>query len=79
MEVGGCPDNPWSVMVCGEDAAAKAVVMQLINSLGGFKAVDAGGVAESKIVELIGPMWLFTLKQKNYADASDWPAWRFGI
>ncbi|KAF6261566.1 hypothetical protein COO60DRAFT_1501033 [Scenedesmus sp. NREL 46B-D3] len=79
LEAGGCPDNPWSVMVCADDAEAKAAVMQLTNSLGGFKALDAGGVAESKVVELIGPNWLFTLMEKNFASAEGFPAWRFGM
>jgi predicted dinucleotide-binding enzyme len=68
-------------MVCADDADAKAVVMELVHSVSGFKALDAGGAAETKIVELIGPMWLFTLMKNNFAGGISTeknPGWRFG-
>lgn len=78
IENGGAPANPFSVFVCADDAEAKATVAGLVDSLGGFKAVDAGGVRESKIVELLGPMWLVTLKNNNFA-GEGFPGWRFGM
>ena len=80
LEAFGNRDIPFSVPVCSDDAEAKALVMQLIDGLGGFKALDAGGVKESKILELLGPNWLVTLMMNNFKPSEgEFPGWRFGL
>jgi NADPH-dependent F420 reductase len=48
----------YSVAVCGDDAEAKAVVMQLVGEVSELVAFDAGPLAVSSIVESITPLLL---------------------
>src|SRR5262249_39474023 len=44
--------------VCGDDAAAKAVVMQLAADLG-FDVVDAGPLTQSRLLEPWAMLWIY--------------------
>lgn len=47
-----------AVPVCGDDPAAKAVVLDLVRSIPGVKAYDAGPLAVSSMVECLTPLLL---------------------
>jgi hypothetical protein len=46
------PETPASLVYCGDDAAAKAVVAELIGDAG-FEAIDAGGSDVTPLVEAL--------------------------
>ena len=46
----------YTVCVCSDHADAKAVVMELVNSISKLKALDAGPLAVSPYVEAITPL-----------------------
>jgi 8-hydroxy-5-deazaflavin:NADPH oxidoreductase len=48
---------PASNFYCGDDAAAKAVVKQLIEDVG-FEAVDAGPLTSARYLEPITMLWI---------------------
>lgn len=48
----------YSVPVCGDDAEAKQIVMDLVNQISSLKAYDAGPLSSSHIVESITPLLL---------------------
>lgn len=48
----------FSVAVCGDDPAAKEVVMDLVNRISRLKAFDAGPLSASSMVESITPLLL---------------------
>ncbi len=48
----------YSVPVCGDDAEAKGIVMDLINRISLLKSYDAGPLSSSHIVESITPLLL---------------------
>lgn len=61
------PAGPWSdldhaldadVMVCSDDRAAAAEVIDLIDSLPGLRGVDAGGLASALAIEALTPALL---------------------
>ena len=41
------------VLVCGRDAAAKQVVIDLAGQIGGCRGIDAGGPSQSRYVEML--------------------------
>ncbi|HEY1375860.1 MAG TPA: hypothetical protein VGF55_03665, partial [Gemmataceae bacterium] len=45
------------MFACGDDAAAKAVALQLSADLG-FDAVDAGGLAQARLLEPWAMLWI---------------------
>jgi len=47
-----------AVPVCGDDRDAKATVMELVNSIEGIRAYDAGPLAASCMVESLTPLLL---------------------
>ncbi|OPX72986.1 MAG: 8-hydroxy-5-deazaflavin:NADPH oxidoreductase [Methanoregulaceae archaeon PtaB.Bin108] len=47
-----------AIPVCGDDAEAKAVVMELINSVSKVRAYNAGPLAASNMVECLTPLLL---------------------
>ncbi len=47
-----------AIPVCGDDAEAKAVVMELINSVSRVRAYNAGPLAASNMVECLTPLLL---------------------
>ncbi len=48
----------YSVPICGDDAEAKQVVMDIVNRISSLKAYDAGPLSGSHIVESITPLLL---------------------
>jgi hypothetical protein len=48
----------YAIPVCGDDPGAKAVVMDLIRTIPGVKAYDAGPLAVSCMVECLTPLLL---------------------
>jgi predicted dinucleotide-binding enzyme len=50
--------NQRAVMfICGDDEAAKPAVLQLAADIG-FEAIDAGGLAVARLLELYGMLWI---------------------
>ncbi|KAG1665112.1 hypothetical protein FOA52_007803 [Chlamydomonas sp. UWO 241] len=72
------PANPMSVLVCGDDAGAKATTIHIVNQIPGFKGLDAGSANHSRILELLGPKWLQDLENANYTEKGYVAGWRFG-
>jgi 8-hydroxy-5-deazaflavin:NADPH oxidoreductase len=54
---------PADVLVCGKDAEAKQVVVELANQIDGVRGVDAGGLSQSRYVEMITSL-LINLNRK---------------
>ena len=50
-------DGKTSMLVAGDDADAKRMVMELANAIG-FEAVDAGPLAQSKYLEALAWLWI---------------------
>jgi len=55
----------WDVPVCGDDAFAKEVVMDIINSIDGLRALNAGKLSNARIVESLTPMLINLAKLNN--------------
>ncbi|HJJ90470.1 MAG TPA: NADPH-dependent F420 reductase [Methanocorpusculum sp.] len=58
----------YTVAVCGDDAEAKKIVMQLVSEISKLHAVDAGPLAMSGIIESITPLLLNIAKLNNLKD-----------
>ncbi len=61
MELGHAVD--CDVLVCGKDAEAKQVIIGLANEIDGVRGVDAGGLSQSRYVEMITSL-LINLNRK---------------
>jgi NADPH-dependent F420 reductase len=63
-------DAPFthSVAVCGDDTAAKAVVMELVGSIPRLAGFDAGPLGVSPMVEAITPLLLNIAKYQKMRD-----------
>ncbi len=46
----------WDVAVCGDDEDSKRVVMEITNRIDGLRALDAGPLMNSRIVERLTPL-----------------------
>ena len=46
----------WDVAVCGDDVESKRVVMEITNKIKGLRALDAGRLSNSRIVESLTPL-----------------------
>lgn len=53
------------VLVCGRDAEAKATVIGLANEIDGVRGVDAGGLSQSRYVEMLTSL-LINLNRKYH-------------
>lgn len=64
-------DHPLDcdVLVCGRDAEAKGVVIELANQINGVRAVDAGGLSQSRYVEMLTSL-LINLNRKYKTQTS---------
>ncbi|MBK6662696.1 MAG: NADPH-dependent F420 reductase [Thermoflexaceae bacterium] len=57
------------VLVCGRDAEAKQVVIGLANQIAGVRGVDAGGLSQSRYVEMLTSL-LINLNRKYKTQTS---------
>jgi len=57
------------VLVCGRDAEAKQVVIALANQVAGVRGVDAGGLSQSRYVEMLTSL-LINLNRKYKTQTS---------
>jgi 8-hydroxy-5-deazaflavin:NADPH oxidoreductase len=57
------------VLVCGRDAEAKQVIIDLANQIKGVRGVDAGGLSNSRYVELLTSL-LINLNRKHKTQTS---------
>lgn len=57
------------VLVCGKDADAKQVIIGLANQIDGVRGVDAGGLSQSRYVEMITSL-LINLNRKHKTQTS---------
>ena len=51
------PDGRPLMLVAGDDAARKPVVMELVAALG-FEAIDAGDLKMARLIEPFGMLWI---------------------
>jgi NADPH-dependent F420 reductase len=58
----------YSVPVCGDDAAAKQQVMQIVNATSKLRAFDAGPLAVSAMVESLTPLLLNIARYNRMRD-----------
>jgi 8-hydroxy-5-deazaflavin:NADPH oxidoreductase len=52
------------MFVCGDDAAAKKVVLQLASDIG-FEAIDAGGLSIARVLEPVAMLWIHLALQQG--------------
>lgn len=57
------------VLVCGKDADAKQVIIGLANQIAGVRGVDAGGLSQSRYVEMITSL-LINLNRKHKTETA---------
>jgi NADPH-dependent F420 reductase len=57
------------VLVCGKDAEAKQVIIGLANQIDGVRGVDAGGLSQSRYVEMLTSL-LINLNRKYKTQSS---------
>ena len=57
------------VLVCGKDAEAKQVIIGLANQVAGVRGVDAGGLSQSRYVEMLTSL-LINLNRKHKTQTS---------
>ena len=67
MELGHPVD--CDVLVCGKDPEAKQVIIGLANEIDGVRGVDAGGLSQSRYVEMITSL-LINLNRKHKTHTS---------
>ncbi|MEX0783734.1 MAG: NADPH-dependent F420 reductase [Dehalococcoidia bacterium] len=57
------------VLVCGRDAEAKQVIVGLANEIDGIRGIDAGGLSQSRYVEMLTSL-LINLNRKHKTETS---------
>lgn len=64
-------DHPidCDVLVCGRDADAKQVIIGLANQIAGVRGIDAGGLSQSRYVEMLTSL-LINLNRKHKTQTS---------
>jgi 8-hydroxy-5-deazaflavin:NADPH oxidoreductase len=58
----------YSVPVCGDDAAAKRQVMEVVNRISNLQAFDAGPLAVSSLIESLTPLLLNIARYNRMKD-----------
>jgi len=58
----------WDVAVCGDDAESKRIVMEITNKIRGLRALDAGCLRNSRIVESLTPLLINIAVNNNMKD-----------
>eukprot|EP00249_Psilotum_nudum_P021969 c28321_g1_i2 orf=453-1175(-) len=71
-------NNPHHTFVVGDDEEAVATTIAVVDSIPGFKGVRAGGLQNSKLVELLGPRWIMELDTLN-GGGQHLSGWRYGF
>lgn len=71
-------NHPHHTVVAGDDPVAVATTIALVETIPGFKGVNAGGLKNSKIVELLGSPWTVELDKLN-CNGSWRSGWKFGL
>ena len=56
---------PASIFVCGDNIEARKQTIELVSKLKGFKGLDCGELKYSKIIELLGPLYIVTMDKNN--------------
>ncbi len=59
----------WDVPVCG-DGEAKETVMEIVNSIDGLRALDAGPLSSSRLVESVTPLLINVALRSGMKDLS---------
>jgi len=54
----------WDIAVCGDDEDAKKTIMDITNEIEGLRALDAGCLSNSRIVESLTPL-LINIAMRN--------------
>jgi len=54
----------WDVAVCGDDEDSKKIIIEITNKIEGLRALDAGKLSNSRIVESLTPL-LINIAMKN--------------
>lgn len=64
-------DHPieCDVLVCGRDVEAKQIIISLANQIAGVRGVDAGGLSQSRYVEMLTSL-LINLNRKHKTQTS---------
>jgi predicted dinucleotide-binding enzyme len=57
VDPGKAGEQP-TMLICGNDAAAKARVTDLLKSLGWIDVIDLGDITKSRATEMLLPVWL---------------------
>jgi len=57
------------VLVCGRDAEAKQVIIGLANEIDGIRGIDAGGLSQSRYVEMLTSL-LINLNRKHKTETA---------
>ncbi len=55
----------WDVAVCSDDEEAKKIVIDLTNQIEGLRALDAGSLAASRMIESITPLIVNIMIRNN--------------
>jgi len=58
-------DHSASVLICGDDEPAKAIVGSLAEAIG-FEVIDAGPLVESRYIEPLAMLWIHLAIRGNY-------------
>lgn len=59
----------WDVPVCGDDENAKKLVMNLISQIDGLRALDAGPLSNSRLVESVTPLIMNVIHKNRLPEA----------
>ncbi len=58
-------DKTVEMLICGNDLEAKRQVVQILKQFGWAGAIDLGGIAESRWLEALVPLWVRTAASTN--------------
>lgn len=64
-----------AMMICGDDAAAKAAVSELVGQLG-FESVDTGGLVQALHLEHLALLWIRMVRVYGHAPHLTWAVLR---
>lgn len=73
LEEPDLPGGPGTMLFCGEDPAAKALVARLIQDVG-FAPLDVGGLAQALHLEHMTLLWVRLVRANGHPPALVWRA-----